>query len=171
MSVPSYVQRSRISCIYQTMSEGLLRKMYCRMYNWLIKLISVENDAPTINVSCLPSLGCYSRLEVMVMLILNSKLIYIKAIHSLSSDIISAVFGIEKSFSIFSVHIELVGFAFDIEKWYWEYWIPNTALDIIYVTRLTTITENYCYCCMYRAHGRLRRESKTLTKPRKRRED
>jgi hypothetical protein len=26
----------------------------------------------------------------------------------------SAVFGIEKSFSIFSVHIELVGFAFDI---------------------------------------------------------
>jgi hypothetical protein len=86
------------------------------MYNWLIKLISVENDAPTINVSCLPSLGCYSRLEVMVMLILNSKLIYIKAIHSLSSDIISAVFGIEKSFSIFSVHIELVGFAFDIEK-------------------------------------------------------
>ena len=40
----------------------------------------------------------------------------------------SAVVGIEKSFSIFSVHIELVGFAFDIEKWYWEYWIPNTAL-------------------------------------------
>ena len=43
----------------------------------------------------------------------------------------SAVFGIEKSFSIFSAHIELVGFAFDIEKWYWEYWeywIPNTAL-------------------------------------------
>ena len=29
---------------------------------------------------------------------------------------LSAAFGIEKSFSIFSVHIELVGFAFDIEK-------------------------------------------------------
>jgi hypothetical protein len=28
----------------------------------------------------------------------------------------SAVFGIEESFSIFSVHIELVSFAFDIEK-------------------------------------------------------
>jgi len=28
----------------------------------------------------------------------------------------SAVFGIEKSFSILSVHIEIVGFAFDIEK-------------------------------------------------------
>jgi hypothetical protein len=28
----------------------------------------------------------------------------------------SAVFGIEKSFSIFSVHIEVVGFAVDIEK-------------------------------------------------------
>jgi hypothetical protein len=34
----------------------------------------------------------------------------------------SAAFGIEKYFSIFSVHIELVSFAFDIEKWYWEYW-------------------------------------------------
>jgi hypothetical protein len=29
---------------------------------------------------------------------------------------VSAVFGIEKSFSIFSVHIEVVGFAVDIEK-------------------------------------------------------
>jgi hypothetical protein len=28
----------------------------------------------------------------------------------------SAVFGIEKSFSIFSEHIEVVGFASDIEK-------------------------------------------------------
>jgi hypothetical protein len=32
------------------------------------------------------------------------------------SLVISAVFSIEKTFSIFSVHIEVVGFAVDVEK-------------------------------------------------------
>ena len=34
-----------------------------------------------------------------------------------------------ENFSIFSEHIEVVCFAFYIEKkWYWEHWIPNAAL-------------------------------------------
>jgi hypothetical protein len=37
-------------------------------------------------------------------------------LQTLILPITSAVFGIEKSFSIFSVHIEVVGFAVDIEK-------------------------------------------------------
>jgi hypothetical protein len=58
--------------------------------------------------------------------------ITIIAFRGTTMDPASAVFGIEKSFSIFSEHIEVVGFASDIEKRYWEYWgywIPNAALD------------------------------------------
>ena len=51
---------------------------------------------------------------------------YVLAFSFVSS---SAVFGIEKSFSIFSVRIEVVGFAFDIEaiEYQMQHWCPGAV--------------------------------------------